>query len=221
LESLNNPLATINNTIDKKIDVLRKDREEAKAQRAKLPPPEVILPSEATGAIEDVSYRAAELSAAMEAPVNDVAQLLIRQNDLQKTQASFKAENEELKESIAKLAETTAANRKLIEEQTEMIQHLKTSLEAASELQRTPPPPAEPPAKVMLDDLRAAVDDVLRGVVSRDVVPTLDKLRSDCLLENRHYHQEVFEVIWDKIEPSLKIAEAVNRWASTLEPPAS
>lgn len=221
LESSNNPLATINNTINKKIDVLRKDRAEAKAQRAKLPPPKVILPPEATGAIEDVSRKAAELSAAMEAPVNDVAKLLIRQNDIQKTQASFKTENEELKESIAKLTETSAANRKLIQEQTEAIQRLRISLEAASELQRTPPPPAEPPVKVMLDDLRAAVDGVLHGIVSREVIPTINRLRHDCWLENQHFHKEVFEIIWDKIEPSLKIAEAVNRWASRLELSAS
>ncbi|KAG1891027.1 hypothetical protein F4604DRAFT_1703910 [Suillus subluteus] len=221
LESSNNSLATINNTIDKKIDVLRKDRAEAKAQRAKLPPPKVILPPEATGAIEDVSRKAAELSAAMEAPVNDVAKLLIRQNDMQKTQASFKTENEELKESIAKLTETSAANRKLIQEQTEAIQRLRASLEAASELQRVPPPPAESPVKVMLDDLRTAVDGVLHGIVSREVIPTISRLRDDCWSENQHFHKEVFEIIWDKIEPSLKIAEAVNRWASRLELSAS
>lgn len=103
LESSNDPLATINNTIDKKIDLLRKDRAEAKAQRAKLPPPKVVIPPEATGAIEDVSRKAVELSAAMEAPINDVANLLIRQNDIQKTQASFKTENEELKNLIVKV----------------------------------------------------------------------------------------------------------------------
>lgn len=221
LESSNNPLATINNTIDKKIDVLRKDRAEAKAQRAKLPPPKVVIPPEATGAIEDVSRKAVELSVAMEAPINNVAKLLIRQNDIQKTQASFKTENEELKGSIAKLTAMSAANRKLIQEQTEAIHRLKTSLEAASESQRTPPPPAEPPIKVMFDDLRAAVDDVLHGVVSREVVPKINRLRDDCWSENQHFHKEVFEIIWDKIEPSLKIAEAVNRWATRLELPAS
>lgn len=220
LESSNNSLATINNIIDKKIDALRKDRVEAKAKRAELPPPKVIIPPEATDAIEDVSRQAAELSAAMEAPVNDVANLLIRQNDIQKTQASFKTENEELKESIAKLNETSAANKKLIEEQTEVIQHLRASLEAASE-QRTPPPPAEPPVQVMLDDLRAAVADVLRGIVSSDVIPTINRLRDDCWSENQRFHKEVFEIIWDKIEPSLKITEAVHRWATKLELPAS
>lgn len=103
LESSNDALATIDNTIDKKIDDLRKDRAEAKAQRAERPPPKVVIPPEATGAIEDVSRKAVELSAAMEAPVSDVAKLLIHQNDIQKTQASFKTENEELKKSIAKV----------------------------------------------------------------------------------------------------------------------
>lgn len=221
LGSSNDPLATIDNTIEKKIDVLRKDRAEAKAQRAKRPPPKVVIPPEATGAIEDVSRKAEELNAAMGAPIDDVAKLLIRQNDIQKTQDSFKTENEELKKSIAKLTETSAANRKLIQEQTEAIQRLRTSLEAASELQRAPPPPAEPPVKVMFDDLRAAVDDVLHGVVSREVIPTINRLRDDCWSTNQHFHKEVFEIIWDKIEPSLKIAEAVNRWATRLELPAS
>lgn len=217
LEFSNDTLANIDNTIDKKIEILRKDRAEAKAQRAQRPPPKVVIPPEAAGVIEDVSRKAVELSAAMEAPVNDVARLLIHQNDMQKTQASFKTENEELKRLITKLTETSVANRKLIQEQTEAIQRLRTSLEAASELQRTPPPPAEPPVKVMFDDLRAAVDNVLQGVVSREVVPTINRLRDDCWSENQHFHKEVFEIIWDKIEPSLKIAEAVNRWATRLE----
>ncbi|KAG2134440.1 uncharacterized protein EDB93DRAFT_847994 [Suillus bovinus] len=218
LESSNNPLATINNTIDKKIDLLRKDRAEAKA---KLPPPKVVIPPEATDAIEDVSHKADELSAAMQAPIKDIAELLLRQNDIQKSQASCKTENEELKTLIAKLTETSAANRKLIQEQTEAIHRLKASLEAASESQRTPAPPVEPPVKVMFDDLRAAVSDVLHDMVSREVVPTINRLRDDCWSENQHFHKEVFEIIWDKIEPSLKIAEAVNRWATRLELPAS
>ncbi|KAG1753483.1 hypothetical protein EDB19DRAFT_1903140 [Suillus lakei] len=212
LGSSKNILATINNTIDKKIDGLRKARADAKAQRAKLPPPKVDMPPEATGAIEAVSHKATGLSAAMEAPVNDVAQLLIRQNNIQQTQASFKAENEELRESIAKLTETSAANRKLIQEQTEAIQRLKASLEAASESQRTPPPPAEPPVKVMFDELRAAVDVVLQDIVSRDILPKIYSLRDDCRTKNDRVHKELFELIWDKIEPCLKIAEAVNKW---------
>lgn len=73
----------------------------------------------------------------------------------------------------------------------------------------------------MFDDLRAAVDDVLHGIVSREVVPTINRLRDDCWKDNQDFHKEVFEIIWDKIEPSLRIAEAVNRWATRLELPAS
>lgn len=218
LESSNDPLATIDDTIDKKIDVLRKDRA---AQRAKRPPPGVVIPPEATGAIEDVSRKAEELSAAMKARVEEVAKLQDRQNDQQKMQASFKSENEELIKSIAKLTETSAANRKLIQEQTEDIQRLKASLEAASELQRIPPPPAEPPATVILNDLRAAVNDVLQDVVSREVVPMINGLRNECSSENNRFHSEVFEIIWDHLKPSFKIAEAVHRWSQTLELPAS
>lgn len=218
LESSNDPLATIDDTIDKKIDVLRKDRA---AQRAKRPPPGVVIPPEATGAIEDVSRKAEELSAAMKARVEDVAKLQDRQNDQQKMQASFKTENEELIKLIAKLTETSAANRKLIQEQTEDIQRLKASLEAASELQRIPPPPAEPPATVILNDLRAAVNDVLQDVVSREVVPMINGLRNECSSENNRFHSEVFEIIWDHLKPSFKIAEAVHRWSQTLELPAS
>lgn len=108
LESSNDPLATIDDTIDKKIDVLRKDRAEAKAQRAKRPPPEVVIPPETTGAIEDISRKAEKLSVAMKASVKAVEKLQIRQDDTQKAQASFKTENEELKKSIAKVDHSTA-----------------------------------------------------------------------------------------------------------------
>jgi hypothetical protein len=73
----------------------------------------------------------------------------------------------------------------------------------------------------MFDDLCAAVDNVLHDIVSREVVPMINGLRDDCWSSNQEFHKEVFEIIWDKIEPSLKIAEAVNRWATRLELPAS
>ncbi|KAG0707740.1 hypothetical protein DFH29DRAFT_595710 [Suillus ampliporus] len=220
LEPQNQAIATINERIDKKVDALREARAAVKAQRAKQAPPKVDIPPEAMGTIEDVSRKATELSAAMATPVNDIAHLLIRQNEIQKTQASVKIENEELKESIAKLTETSVANRKLIQEQTEAIQRLKASLEAASELRRTPPP-AEPPIKVMFEELRTAVDGVVQDIVSREVVPTMKQLSEACRLENQAIHREVFETIWDRIEPCLKIAEAVNRWVTRLDLPAS
>ncbi|KAG2157118.1 hypothetical protein DEU56DRAFT_5028 [Suillus clintonianus] len=220
LESSMRPMATINDRIDKKMKILRDARAEARAQQAKLPPPKVDLPPEATGAIEDVSRKATELSAALDAPIHDIAQLLVRQDEIQKTQDSHTTENEELKESIAKLKETSAANRKLIQEQTEAIQRLEASFEAVSKSRRTPPP-AEPPIKVMYDDLRGAVDVVVQGIISRDVIPKMKKLTDHCRTENQRIHGELFEVIWDAIEPGLKISEAVNRWVAGLELPAS
>jgi len=102
LESPKNPIATmVNNKIDQKIDALRGARAEAKA---KLPPPKVDIPSEAMGAIEDVSRKATELSMAMTTPVNDIAHLLIRQSEREKMQATFRTENEELRESLAKVS---------------------------------------------------------------------------------------------------------------------
>ncbi|KAG1756756.1 uncharacterized protein EDB91DRAFT_34566 [Suillus paluster] len=218
LEPPKRAIATIDDKIDKKIDTLREARVEAK--RARQAPPKVEIPPEAMGAIEDVSRKATELSAAMATPVNDIAHLLILQNNIQKTQASVKTENEELRQSLAKLTETSAVNRKLIEEQTENIQRLKASLEAASELRRTPPP-AEPPMKVMFDELRTAVDGVVQDIVSREVVPTITRLGEACRVENQRIHGEVFETIWDLMAPSLKITEAVNRWVTRLGLPAS
>ncbi|KAG2132347.1 hypothetical protein DEU56DRAFT_952570 [Suillus clintonianus] len=220
LESLKNPMATINDRIDKKIKILRDARAEARAQQAKLPPSKVDLPPEAIGAIEEVSRKATELSAALDAPIDDIAKLLVHQDEVQKTQASFRTENEELRESIAKLKEASAANRKLIQEQTEAIQRLEASLEAAVESRRTPPP-AEPPIKVMYDDLRGAVDDAVQGIISREVIPTMTELIDQCRSENKRIHREVFEIIWDLVEPGLKITEAVNSWVTSLELPAS
>lgn len=104
LESSKDVLATINSRIDQKINSLREARAGAKELLAKVPPAKVDIPSEVMGTIEDVSRRASELSMAMEKPVNDVARLLIHQDEMKKTYASFKTENEELKESMAKVS---------------------------------------------------------------------------------------------------------------------
>lgn len=104
LESSNNALSTITSRIDKKIDALREARADAKAN---LPPPKVVIPSEATGAIEEVSRKMSELTAAMEKPVNDIAHLLIHQDEMKKAHTSFKVENEELRQSMANVSSRT------------------------------------------------------------------------------------------------------------------
>ena len=104
LESSKNALSTITSRIDKKIDALREARADAKAS---APPPKVVLPSEATGAIEEVSRKMSELTTAMEKPVNDIAHLLIHQDEMKKTHTSFKIENEELRQSMANVSSRT------------------------------------------------------------------------------------------------------------------
>lgn len=114
----------------------------------------------------------------------------------------------------------TAANRGLIQAQTETIQHLKASLEAFSESRRTPPP-ADSAIKVMFQDLHAAVDEVVQGILSREVIPVVTQLSEECRSENQRIHREVFETIWDRVDPALKLTDAVNRWVSKFDLPAS
>lgn len=114
----------------------------------------------------------------------------------------------------------SVANRELIQAQTETIQCLKASLESVSELQRTPPP-AEPAVKVMFQDLRAAVDNVVQDILLREVVPAIMQMSEACRSENQSIHREVFETIWDRVEPALKLTEAVNHWVTRFDLPAS
>ncbi|OAX44664.1 hypothetical protein K503DRAFT_196307 [Rhizopogon vinicolor AM-OR11-026] len=200
LESSGKALATINSIIDQKIDAMREARVRAKELLADVPPPQVIIPSEAMGYIEDVSRQATYLSSAMEKPVHEVAHLLVHQDEMKKTYTSFKAENEELRESIAKLAEA--------------------SFDAVSESRRTPPP-AEPAVKIMFQELRVSVDKVVQEILSREVVPAVTQLSDACRLENQRIHREIFETIWDRVDPALKLTEVVNRWVTRFDGPAS
>jgi hypothetical protein len=111
LESSKNALSTITSRIDKKIDALREARADAKAN---APPPKVVLPSQATGAIEEVSRKMSELTTAMEKPVNDIAHLLIHQDEMKKAHTSFKIENEELRQSMANVSSRTVLCESLL-----------------------------------------------------------------------------------------------------------
>jgi len=114
----------------------------------------------------------------------------------------------------------TTANRELIQAQTATIQRLKASLESVSESRRTPPP-AEPAVKVMFQDLRAAVDNVVHDIITREVVPAVSQMSDACRTENQRIHREMFEAIWDRVEPALKMTEAVNRCVTRFDIPAS
>ena len=94
-------LATINSKLDQKIAALR---EAGAGARTMPPPPKVDIPSEVMSTIEDVTLRVTALSTSMEKPVNDIAHLLIQQDEMKKTHASFETENKVLKESMTKVS---------------------------------------------------------------------------------------------------------------------
>jgi len=101
---------------------------------------------------------------------------------------------------------------------TEELRREKEKLQAdVDELMRRPLPEPAASAEETVEELRPALDAMVRKFYEQEIGPTI-KAMGDTMVEASNRKQtELFRVMWQTMEPAMNMVEGVSRWLDSQE----
>lgn len=173
-------------------------------------PPQIVIPPECLQKLDESANQWQQVEAKLPKAVEDIRSLIVGNAQLASTLDQLKKENVAYRETLSKLQARYAA--------TEELRREKEKLQAdVDELMRRPLPEPAASAEETVEELRPALDAIVRKFYEQEVAPTI-KAMGDAMVEASNRKQtELFRVMWQTMEPAMNMVEGVSRWLDSQE----